>query len=95
MIYQLANGKVIHLSIEEYLQLTDDDMKLLISANAGESILDPFQGSVLEDNVKGKVEYIDDLDDYSIEDISDDAYDINNESSLSDFLNEYDLDPEN
>lgn len=95
MIYQLANGKVIHLSIEEYLQLTDDDMKLLISANAGESILDPFQGSVLEDNVKGKVEYIDDLDDYSVEDISDDAYDISNESSLSDFLNEYDLDPEN
>jgi hypothetical protein len=95
MIYQLANGKVIHLSIEEYLQLTDDDMKLLISANAGETILNPFQGSVLEDNVKGKVEYIDDLDDYSIEDIPDDAYSLDDESSLSDFLNEYDLDPEN
>lgn len=95
MIYQLPNGKVINLSIEDFLQLTDDDIKLLISANAGEVIIDPFQGSVLEDNVKGKIDYIEDLDDYDVEDISDDAYSLDNESSLSDFLNEYDLDPEN
>lgn len=95
MIYQLPNGKVINLSIEDFLQLTDDDIKLLISANAGEVIIDPFQGSVLEDNVKDKIEYIEDLDDYNVEDISDDAYSLDNENSLSDFLNEYDLDPEN
>ena len=95
MIYQLPNGKVINLSIEDFLQLTDDDIKLLISANAGEVIIDPFQGSVLEDNVKGKIEYIEELDDYNVEDISDDAYSLDNENSLSDFLNEYDLDPEN
>lgn len=95
MIYQLPNGKTINLSIEDFLQLTDDDIKMLISMNAGETIIDPFQGSVLEDNVKGKVEYIEELDDYSVEDISDDAYSLDDEISLSDFLNEYDLDPEN
>ena len=95
MIYQLPNGKTINLSIEDFLQLTDDDIKLLVSMNAGETIIDPFQGSVLEDNVKGKVEYIEELDDYNVEDISDDAYSLDDESSLSDFLNEYDLDPEN
>lgn len=95
MIYQLPNGKTINLSIEDFLQLTDDDIKMLISMNAGETIIAPFQGSVLEDNVKGKVEYIEELDDYSVEDISDDAYSLDDEISLSDFLNEYDLDPEN
>jgi len=95
MIYQLPNGKTINLSIEDFLQLTDDDIKMLISMNAGETIIDPFQGSVLEDNVKGKVEYIEELDDYSVEDISDDAYSLDDEISLSDFLNEYVLDPEN
>lgn len=95
MIYQLPNGKVINISIEDYLQLTDDDIKLLISANAGEVIINPFQSSVLEDNVKDKIEYIEDLDDYNVEDISDEAYSLDNENSLSDFLNEYDLDPEN
>jgi len=95
MIYQLPNGKTINLSIEDFLQLTDDDIKLLVSMNIGETIINPFQGSVLEDNVKSKIEYIEELDDYNVEDISDDAYSLDDENSLSDFLNEYDLDPEN
>jgi hypothetical protein len=35
MIYSLPNGKVIHLTIEEYLDLTDQDIQFLMSIDAG------------------------------------------------------------
>lgn len=50
MIYQLPNGKTIHLSIEEYLELTDQDIQYLISVNAGEYRNSPFYDSVLKRN---------------------------------------------
>jgi hypothetical protein len=50
MLYQLPNGKVIHLSIEEYLQLTDLDVQYLLSINYGDYIADPFSGSAVEKN---------------------------------------------
>ncbi len=60
MIYQLPNGKIIRLSIEEYLEITDEDILYLISIDYGESSINPWSGSVLPDNSK-KV-YMDDLD---------------------------------
>ena len=48
MIYQLPNGKVIHLSIEEYLSLTEEDIQYLISLDYGEHIRDPFSGSAVK-----------------------------------------------
>jgi hypothetical protein len=91
MLYQLPNGKVIHMSIEDYLSLTDDDVRFLISVNAGETIINPFQGSVLQDNVKDDIEYED-------EEVLDETdaiiFDIDEEKTLNDFLSEYDLDPE-
>ena len=50
MQYQLPNGKVVHLSIEEYLDLTDEDVQYLMSLDYGEHILDPFTGSAVEKN---------------------------------------------
>jgi len=54
MLYQLSNGKVVHLSIEEYLNLTDDDIQYLIALDFGEDIQNPFTGSAVEQNTKEK-----------------------------------------
>jgi len=91
MLYQLPNGKVIHMSIDEYLSLTDDDVRFLVSVNAGETIINPFQGSVLQDNIKDDVEYEEEevLDDTDVI-----IFDIDEEKTLNDFLSEYDIDPE-
>jgi hypothetical protein len=50
MYYQLQNGKVVYLSIDEYLELTDLDIQYLMSIDYGEYILDPFTGSAVEKN---------------------------------------------
>ncbi len=91
MLYQLPNGKVIHMSIEDYLSLTDDDVRFLVSVNAGETIINPFQGSVLQDNIKDDIEY----DEEEVLDETDVIiFDLDEEKTLGDFLSEYDIDPE-
>ena len=47
MLYQLPNGKVVHLSIEDYLELTHKDVQYLLSINAGEYIHNPWTESVI------------------------------------------------
>ena len=42
MLYQLPNGKVIFLTIEEFLSLSDDDIQYYISIDYGEHIPRPF-----------------------------------------------------
>jgi hypothetical protein len=74
MLYQLPNGKVVHLSIEEYLDLTDLDIQFLMSIDYGEHIIDPFTGSAVEKNTREK--FIDTdflpLEDYDLNDIPSD-----------------------
>ena len=36
ILYQLPNGKVIHLSVEQYLDLTDQDLQDMMAGNYGE-----------------------------------------------------------
>lgn len=36
MQYQLPNGKVLNLSVEEYLSLTDDELQNLVATEPGE-----------------------------------------------------------
>jgi hypothetical protein len=36
MLYQLPNGRVIYLSTEEYLSLSDDDLHQLVHSGYGE-----------------------------------------------------------
>lgn len=71
MLYQLPNGKVVHLSIEEYLDLTDLDIQFLMSIDYGEHIIDPFTGSAVGNNTREK--YIDtdflSIEDYDLNDI--------------------------
>jgi hypothetical protein len=54
MLYQLPNGKVIHLTVEEYLDLTDEDIQYLMSIDYGEHIRDPFTGSAVDRNTREK-----------------------------------------
>ena len=74
MLYQLPNGKVIHLTIEEFLDLTDQDIQYLVSIDFGEHIRDPFTGSAVEKNTREK--YIDTeflpMEDYDLNDIPSD-----------------------
>lgn len=48
MLYNLPNGKTIYLTIEEYLNLTDDDIQYLIAIRAGNT-LPTFFDSALHD----------------------------------------------
>lgn len=54
VIYQLPNGKIIRLTLEEYLDLSDEDIVYLVSIDFGESAQSPWTGSVLPYNTKGK-----------------------------------------
>lgn len=73
MLYQLSNGKVISLTIEQYLELTDEDVQYLMSLNAGEYALNPFTDSAVVENTKEKYYDFDYLtDDESENIISDD-----------------------
>jgi hypothetical protein len=54
MLYQLPNGKVIYLSIEQYLEITDLDIQYLMSVDAGEHALNPFTDSAIAKNTVEK-----------------------------------------
>lgn len=74
MQYSLPNGKVVNLSLEDYLDLTDEDVQYLMSLDYGEYVTDPFRGSAVETNKKEKYYDFDYLSDDESEDnvISDD-----------------------
>jgi len=78
MQYQLPNGKVVNLSIDEFLDLTDEDIQYLMSLDYGEHISDPFKGSAVEKNTQEKYYDFDYLaDDESDDDVisDDDPFD--------------------
>ena len=58
MIYQLPNGRVIHMSLEQYLDMTDEELRELatLGDNFTSEVSDPFFQSVLKDNSKSKVD---------------------------------------
>tara|TARA_R110000787_G_scaffold284798_1_gene399020 strand:+ start:702 stop:974 length:273 start_codon:yes stop_codon:yes gene_type:complete len=60
MIYQLPNGRVIHMSLEQYLDMTDEELRELatLGDNFTSEVSDPFFQSVLKDNSKSKVDRI-------------------------------------
>jgi len=80
VIYQLPNGKIVRLTIDEYLYLTDDDINYLMSIDYGESANNPWIGSCLPYNSKNlSIEYYEDDSDVSLPDfnsLDDDAFDV-------------------
>lgn len=47
MLYQLPNGKVIEISTEQFIDMSDEELEYLIAYNYGEVVEDPWFGSVL------------------------------------------------
>jgi len=62
LIYQLPSGKIIYLSVEQYLSLSDEDIDELSTYNVGEYVKSPFHGSVIK-NTKKKEKEKEDIDD--------------------------------
>jgi hypothetical protein len=58
MLYQLPNGRVIEMSLEQYLALNDDELKDLngLGNEFTAEITNPFHKSSLKDICKGKIE---------------------------------------
>jgi hypothetical protein len=47
MLYQLPNGRVIEISTEQYFEMTDEELEYLIAYNFGDTLEDPWFGSVI------------------------------------------------
>lgn len=50
MLYQLPTGRTVELTVEQYLDMTDDDLQYLIAYNYGDEVEDPWFGSVLTES---------------------------------------------
>lgn len=80
MLYQLPNGKVIEISTEQYLEMSDEELEYLIAYNYGEVMENPWFGSVLSKKEAAPPSDITE---------SDDIIEIPDEEKLSDL----DIDP--
>lgn len=78
MLYQLPSGKVIELSVEQYLSLSDEELGEIARLDLGNILENPFHGSALD----GKYMAYDDIDDDP--DIEAELPDINLDDKLSD-----------
>lgn len=67
MLYQLPNGKVINISIEAFLRMSDDDLRYLSEQDFGSSTESENPFNVTEDDAE--TIYI--VDDYPIDEIPD------------------------
>ena len=47
MLYQLPNGRVVEMSTEQFVEMTDEELEYLIAYNYGDVIENPWQNSVL------------------------------------------------
>ena len=56
MNYQLPNGKVIYISIDEYLSMTDEDIQYFIASDYGDTVINPFSGSAVDTKKKASAE---------------------------------------
>ena len=54
MIYQLPNGKVLWLTTEEYLSLSDEDLNLISNLGYGDTANSPWTGSAISSKAKSK-----------------------------------------
>jgi hypothetical protein len=56
MQYQLRSGKVIYLSVEEFLSMSDQDLQDLEASNLGDYATSPWDGSAIKKPIKPKEE---------------------------------------
>ena len=78
MLYQLPNGKCVYLTIEEYLNLTHEDIQFLMAGDYGDHIVNPFKGSVIDSKSSSKSRDFDEVastDEENIISSNDDPFD--------------------
>jgi hypothetical protein len=78
MLYQLPNGKVIEISTEQYFEMTDEELQYLIAYNYGDTLEDPWFGSVIQ-----KSSFAVDEDDDDFLEIQSDLTDVTIEDKIS------------
>jgi hypothetical protein len=85
MLYQLPNGKVIYLSIDQFLDLTDQDIQYMVSQEFGDHIINPFTDSAIIKTKKDKYYDFDYLaDDENVDNIISDDEPFDDIIDLSD-----------
>jgi hypothetical protein len=50
MFYQLPNGKVIEISTEQFIDMSDEELEYLIAYNYGDVVENPWHGSILNNH---------------------------------------------
>lgn len=62
MIYQLPSGKIIYITTEQYLSMSDEELDALSSQGYGEYARSPWTGSAISHRKKKTQEDQEDLD---------------------------------
>lgn len=89
MLYQLPNGKVVNISVEDYLNLTDEDIQALVALNFGEYATSYWFGSCINQteapdklmrdvsmlSFEEQDEYLENLSNFDINNIPDEEID--------------------
>jgi hypothetical protein len=84
MIFQLPTGAIVHISLEQYLDLTHEDIQYLISIGNSASPNNPFHNSELSKPTSVRDDLMQEMHDTTIDydrDVEDDCperTDINN-----------------
>jgi len=73
MLYQLPDGRVINLSVEDYLSMSDQELQNLAGLNIGRYATSPWDGSAIknkkkigEDNIDKGIDYTEESDEIVI-----------------------------
>ena len=61
MYYQLPNGKVIEISTEQFVEMTDEELEYLIAYNYGDIVENPWHGSILSKHDRIHDQGLDDI----------------------------------
>lgn len=81
MIYQLPTGKIVYISLEVYLDLTEADIQFMIAHANGNSPNNPFHNSAMKNPIRESAEEHDNSIDYWADDeeaFDDPSVDLNN-----------------
>jgi len=78
IIYQLPNGKIVHLSVDQFLSLSDDDIKYMCENNFGTEVYNPFSIKQSKSTDDYDPSDIDSIDYEGDDDEPSEPFDINN-----------------
>lgn len=66
MLYQLPNGKVIEISTEQFVEMSDEELEYLIAYNYGDVVENPWHGSILtkhDNTIDDEIDILPDITD--------------------------------